>query len=414
MKTILLTLIAIIIVILILFWCYAQPDIFRHNYYFDNNGTTMPESSVVSMRNRCLYLGNPSSSYAHVAKRIIQESKDAVREYTHNPPNVRVVFTSCGSESINTIIRSVIDGSAPKSHIITSNAEHKTTLDCCKNLESLNTEVTYLPIVPYNSEGEYGHITVQQVMSALQPNTVLVTLLHSNNETGALTNIGEIGRALKKHNSSILFHVDAVQTFGKIPINLRDNGIDALSFSGHKFGAGYGVGGLLLMPSVNINFVLICGTQNDGLRGGTENVPAIAGVKTALDLVKYNRNSKNKLMNKMRSYIFDQLNMKLPPQYILYSLTPRNSVDNTLMISINYKDSRDFCNVKYKERLEKAHVIISIGSACNTTSKNASHVIEALGIDKKMRKGVVRISLGDHTSWRDCRALVNKMIRHIE
>jgi len=368
----------------------------------------MIHPDVLKQIERHSYLGNPSASYGTLAKRCIYDTKKSICTWAQ-APDYKVYFTSGGSESINTIINNSINSSSISNpHIITSVAEHTTTLECCKNLEELHrATVTYVSSDPYISEKE--------VIDAITPNTVLITLIHGNNETGVVNNVESICRHVKKINPNILFHIDAVQTFGKGYVQLKNAGIDAMSFSAHKFNAGSGIGGLVVSPQITIQYPLICGTQQDGCRGGTENVPAIAGLNEGIKIVSHNRSYKNQEMRNYVQYIWNYLEQNIPMHYKIKLITPiknnkKTVLPNTLMFYLQNGNPNKVCNVDLKRKLQLMGYIVSIGSACKTGSAYASHVVYSLSIPDEARKGILRISVGDFTTKYECWSLARAII----
>jgi cysteine desulfurase len=356
--------------------------------------------------NAAMRLGNSSASYATTAKDILKTTEKEILNWVRSP-KYKVIFTSCGSESINTIINGLLTSRDP--HIITTNAEHKTTLDCCKYLTSKHmATVSYVPV---NNE---CIVSPHDIVKNIRPNTVLVSIIHGNNETGSINNVYTIASAVKAINKNIVVHIDAVQTFGKMSIGMADNSIDAMSISAHKLNAPIGVGCLIvcdkLMKLLN---PLICGSQNYNKRGGTENIPAINGLKAAIIDLSYNRERKNDEMYNKVQYIYDYLQKNKPDNFNIIKITPEEphkALPNTLMIAIaNRVDN--FCNVKFKQLLLEHKVIVSIGSVCNTGSKSSSHILDAISLENKYRKGVIRISVSDYTSWSDCKTMSNIFVK---
>ena len=402
------SIVIVLLILLVWLYCLTPYNVWDEYYYFDNNGTTMIHSKVLREIRRNSYLGNPSASYAVEARKRIAKTQSIIRSWVNS--DYDVYFTSGGSESINTIINSIAD-SASQPHIITSVAEHTTTLECCKNLEILNrAKVTYVSSDPF--------IKAEEVVEAMTPNTVLVTLIHGNNETGVLNDVREICRRVKAVKPDVIFHIDAVQSFGKFSIPLKKWGIDALSFSGHKFNAGSGIGGLVVASNMHLHYPLICGSQQNGVRGGTENVAAIAGLGMGIQIMAQNRHAKNMSMWNKTTYIWEYLQNNVPRGYAVHLITPlyetnkmrgNKCLPNTLMLYIT-STVKPVCNVKIKKELQNKGYIISIGSACKTGSKYASHVVYALSISEEARKGILRISVGDFNTKYECMLLARAII----
>lgn len=395
--------VALIVALLVLsmyFYYQKSEDIFQKYYYFDNNGTTRLNDAVRAKMTKSLYLGNSSAVYAATAKREIDDTKAEVRDWVQSP-DYKVIFTSCGSEGINTIIRAIAD-EKPNSHFITSEVEHKTTLDCFRNLHNMRKiDITILPV------DSMGLVSPDEVAAAIKPTTTLVSIIHINNETGAINDIAGIGAAIKRASPKVIFHVDAVQSFAKMSIPLERWQIDAMSISAHKFNGPLGIGALIMHPRLPLEYALICGSQNDGMRGGTENIPAIVGLGEAIRVMRRDRSAKNDKMQQQINYIESYIRRNLPTNAQFVRITPAVASPNVLLGSIVRNDGVEFCNIKLKNLLFARNVVISIGSACNTKSKYASHVVKAIGLPIELQKGVIRISVGDDTTWHDCRQMCN-------
>jgi len=386
---------------------------------------------------RAANLGNPSSEYFRGRKcesqQVLQNLRAAVAgQCGVSLEEFAVLLTSGGSEANNLIIRSVASAYAEhtraRPHLVSSTVEHKTTLECLEQLRRRRlAEVSLVP------PDEQGRIPPEEVARRLRPNTALVSVMHANNETGAVNDVEEIGRrchafAHEGRRISVPFHTDAVQTFGKTPPRLEPH-IDAASVSFHKLHGPPGMGALVVRRELIENFRLeaeICGSQNEGLRGGTENVIGAAGALMAMQYTFANRAAKNRRMHECRLAFLRELSRqkvelrtrgqfhaihnahlagdhsRIPPKPFVVLLTPLNedasgralSTPNTLLLAIvDY--SREVCNADIKNALARAGVLVSIGSACNTDSPKASHVLGDL--PAVVRRGTLRISVGDET-----------------
>ena len=378
--------------------------------YLDNNATTlMPAEVCQELLNWC-NRGNPSSGYASAVA--ARKMMDSFRNYLLDLCGCRgeyvVIFTSGASESNATILRGVVDsyeevtGRVP--HLVVSAVEHKSIIEAAHSMQKRHhARVTFVAPTPL------GHIRPEDVAAAIEPDTCLVCVMHANNETGAINNIRAIGTIAHKNN--IPFHCDTVQSFGKHPIQPLVENVDSFSISFHKLGGPPGIGALVVRRKFLEGYKLsplIFGTQNGGLRGGTENLPGIGAAFAACRIAMQDRAAKNKRLGQLKSLLVTQLATKLPVRsYADYLKSPGNQslqivvisgtdgyLCNTIMLSV-VKRPEPICNVKLKKALEQNGVVVSIGSACNTLSPKASHVVEAMGMDQFVRKGVLRISLGD-------------------
>lgn len=392
--------------------------------YLDNNASTIIPNEVKKEIVEWINCGNPSTLYgkSDECKQLMKNLRNYIaRKCGFSLKKYCILFTSCASESNNTIIRSVCDSYAAKTnkfpHVVTSQIEHKSILECLENMEKLNlAEVTY--VKPYN-----GVIRPIDVKDALQDNTCLISIMHGNNETGAMNNIKSIGLMAKQ--KGIPFHVDAVQTFGKYCFNPTELNVDAYSVSLHKLHGPLGIGLLIISKDLVDVYELcpiIAGAQNDHLRGGTENMPAIAGAFTAL---KYNfekREEKNDHILMLKKYLISELKKYIPYELLseypndelvrikIVQISPnRNCMCNTLLISVLDRQD-DLCNKKICEELSKRNICIGTGSACNSnSSRNVSHVLDAMDIPDELTKGVIRISLS-HMNTKDD---IDKFVREL-
>ena len=396
--------------------------------------------------------GNPSSSSysGKEAKRLLDHAIDNICKHCNvSQRTYTVLFTPSASAANSQILQATskayknIVGTIP--HIITSSIEHKSLLNCAKYLEK-NKEIELTLINP----DIYGRINPKDVEAAIIPKkTALISIMAVNNELGSKNDIVTIGEVAKRHN--VAFHCDAVQLFGKERINIVKTNIDAMSASFHKFYGPKGLGLLILSNNLVNGYKLktcpiIFGTQQQGLLGGTENPAIIASGLAALKSTFKNRKEKNTLLRKKTQYILDRLSIYLPlgdyknytdkheydplpddvyvmplqakKSYELIVLGPprerRQDAGNTLLLSIVKNKGSAFCNQKLKNALGDAGVIISIGSACNTSDDTASHVVDAIGAPPEIKRGIVRISLNDYTTESELDKFIQKFIKCID
>lgn len=413
--------------------------------YLDHNATTFMDRDTLCVMVDWCNRGNPSSSYksAEAVRNMMDKFRafiatkcgftladyDPAKDYSRDQDDKYVVlFTSCASESNNLLLRSVAEsyrhnvGDTP--HVVMSAVEHKSLLECAQHLEKLGAiELTLVAPDPL------GFIRVKDVESALQPNTALITVMHANNETGCMNEIEEIG--VLAHSRNIPFHTDAVQTFGKFPINPIRCNVDAFSVSFHKCCGPPGVGALIIRRKFLHGWRLcacISGSQNYHLRGGTENTPGIIASYTALKTTWTERAQKNKRMLDLKKKLMEGIaatglpcktyreyletergtGRKYAIEVVFISTAEKTYLPNTLLMSLVKRDktTAPVCNVEMKKRLEEAGVIVSIGSACATSSPKASHVLYSMGVDEAIRKGVMRVSLGDDTTEEDIKKFI--------
>lgn len=404
--------------------------------YFDNNGTTIMGTAALNAHIKWLKCCNPSSSSreSKKARLVIETATDfilnhcGVNRRTHN-----VIFTSGASESNCFILRSTaraylkrlrVKNSSKLPHIIMSAIEHSASMICAREMiENKEAEITFVnPTI-------FGNIRPIDVQNAIRSNTCLISVMYANNEIPVINNIGKIGKIANLTN--IPLHTDAVQIFGKFRIDMKKDNIEAMSASAHKFYGAKGSGVLIISKDLIEGYDLrseICGTQQNRLRGGTENVASIASFHAALKDVFKSRVQKNIRMRNMRSKILNLLgnefkfnaynnylsNNQPHSNLELVSLGPPENKENwilpnTILLAICKNTGIPFCNVDLKNFLEKKHITISIGSACHTSSKNASHVLNAIGASPIIKRGVIRISLGDKNTLSE----VNRFVSYL-
>lgn len=405
--------------------------------YFDNNGTTPQCKKSIDIVYKWMKIcANPSSTNKQSleAKKIIEDGKKYILKHCGvNKDKYTVIFTSGGSESNSFILRSTAaayyKAKKIKPHIITSSIEHNSILSCCQQL--VDNDLIELTKIKPNM---YGLIEPLDIFEAIRDNTCLISIMFSNNEIGSINKIKQIGEIA--HSNNIPFHTDAVQIFGKYKINLSTNNIDALSMSFHKLYSPKGIG----MIIINNEFIngyklesIINGTQQNGLRGGTENIPNIAGAIEGMKCNFENRISKNKKLLLYRNTLLDELSKYISIIYYdTYINSHKNSnndkyfivlfgphrkniksyVENTLLLSIVSLD-KPLCNKKLKLDLEKKGIIVSLGSACSENLNKESHVLKELGAPAVIIKGTIRISFGDYNSMEQVKKFIPVLINSI-
>jgi cysteine desulfurase len=393
--------------------------------YLDANAT-IPEMSDTVINTMVKYsnVGNPSATGNSAGKAVagINSAKSYFRQFLGiSLSEYDICFTSGASESIATSIRGLMEGYKLKfqviPHIIISRIEHKVVIETCSILhKTLGVEVSLI-----NSDS-YSNVLVENFTNAFRPNTALVCCMSANNETGCIQNIKGIVDICKRKKVPVL--CDMVQTFGKFPFNMKELGVDVIVSSAHKYGGPKGVG-LLVMKSKLLEeyeyVSTIPGSQQNGLRGGTENVAYIMAMATAHKQAMTNRIQKNKVLQNCRKMICEgvksfgyptyslhqYMELKNPPVLSFVFLgAPTTAVEtkfdtintgnpNTLLISVAKTIGNKFCNGILKNDLKKSGIDVSIGSACNSNSPLSSHVIRAMGAPAEIKSGVIRISMLD-------------------
>ena len=357
--------------------------------YLDNNATTMLDPSIKALMEPyfCEKFGNPNSlhKYGTETHPAIAEAIEKLYKGIDADDNDDIIITSCATESNNWVIKGVYFDEIVKKgkkHIVTTEVEHPAVRATCSFLESLDVQVTYLPI---NAQGT---ITTEQVREALREDTALVSIMWANNETGLIFPIEEIGALCKE--KGVLFHTDAVQAIGKIPVSVKKANVDFLSFSAHKFHGPKGVGGLYIRKGVELTPLLHGGEHMRGRRSGTLNVPYIIGMGEAMKLATDYLDFELTQVRKLRDRLEDAL-LSIPDVFVVG--TRENRVPNTTLISV-----RGIEGEAMLWDLNKAGIAASTGSACASEDLEANPVMVAIGADKELAHTAIRISLSRFTT----------------
>jgi cysteine desulfurase len=409
--------------------------------YLDNNATTMMHSGTIKEMVHWCNRGNPSSGYASAkaarlmmdelrsltgavvgVKTCCKEPRDGGKPSV-DPTLYKVILTSGASEANAMIIRSVVAAyrlaKNTKPHIITSTIEHKSVLTLLEQLER-EREVT----VTWLDPSPTGHISAKDVESSIMASTCMATIMHANNETGAINDIARIAGICHKNN--VVFHSDTVQSYGKIPFDASL--IDSFSVSYHKLGGPPGVGCLVVKQALLNGYKLnsmIAGTQNEGLRGGTENVPGFGAALAAMKHTFNNHATSMVKVAQMKTMIMTELQSRGLPHCLFKNYDPDGGpsvqlvflsndseyyLPNTILVALVKKTGKPVCNVEMKDRLYDRGIIVSVGSACNTSSSKASHVLSNMGVDTYIKKGALRISLSPDNTIDECKKFIKEYL----
>jgi cysteine desulfurase len=354
--------------------------------YLDNNATTELAPEVLEVMVPLLRdgYGNPSSVYAlgRQAAKVLEEARAQVSALAGCRED-EIIFTSCGTESINTAVQSALALDPDKKHIITTAVEHSATIKLCEYLAQRGYETTWLPV------DSSGLLDLDQLAAAIRPDTALVTLLWANNETGVLFPVHEIAEIVRTKKT--LLHVDAVQAFGKLPISLADSGIHFLSASGHKIHAAKGVGALYVNRRVKFT-PLLRGSQESGRRGGTQNLASIAGFGKAAELAAEHIGSRQVL--DWRNAFEEHMLTAVPGCTVNGDRTHR--LPNTSNLSFDGVESEGALIL-----LDEEGLCCSAGSACTSGSIHPSHVLKAMGFSNERARASLRFSFGRYNSQGD-------------
>lgn len=364
--------------------------------YFDHAATTGVKEEVLKemLPFFSIEFGNPSSIYGpgRQAKRAIEEARERVAHAINAKPK-EIYFTACGSESDNLAIKGIAKALKDKgNHIITSKIEHHAVLNSCKTLEQEGFEVTYLNV------DKNGFINLQELENSITSKTILITIMTANNEIGTIQPIKRIGEIAKRHN--VYFHTDSVQAIGNIRIDVQDMNIDSLSMSAHKFYGPKGVGALYVREGVPFIKQQDGGHQEKDKRAGTENTAGIVGLGKAIEISYRNLEKYNNKLLELRKYYISELEKNIPDFKI------NGDRENRLPGNVNVS----FKNINGGDllfKLDAKGICASSGSACNSGSKEPSHVLTAIGLEPEYLQGSLRITFGEENTKKDVDYLVN-------
>ena len=362
--------------------------------YLDHNATTPVDPAVLDAMLPFLSLefGNASSIHAfgQRARAAVENAREQVAALLHARPQ-EIVFTSGGTESDNHAIFGVVSASStsftsstsPRPHIITSAIEHEAVLNSCQELEKRGVAVTYLPV------SREGLIRPDELRKAIRPETVLITVMHANNELGAVQPLEEIGRIAAEHR--ITFHTDAVQSVGKIPVDVQSLQVDLLSLSGHKFCAPKGAGALYIKSGTRLRQFLYGGNHQRGFRPGTENVAGIVGLGKAAELARLALAEEAARISALRDKLEQGLLARIPDSRVNAGGSPRTP--NTCNMTFSGIEGEALVIA-----LDLKGVACSTGAACSSGAVEPSHVLTAIGLSAAEARASIRFSLGRRTT----------------
>jgi cysteine desulfurase len=354
--------------------------------YLDNNATTKVAPEVIDEMLPYLreYYGNPSSMHTFGGQlhRKVEEARARVAHLI-GAETEEIIFTSCGTESDNTAILSAAESFPQKRHIITTRVEHPAVLNFCRHLARKGYRITFLPV------DSNGRLSIEELFRVLDDDTVLVTIMYANNEVGNIFPISAIGSVLKERR--ILFHTDAVQVPGKLPLDMKTLPVDMLSLSGHKLHAPKGIGILYVRKGTRFYPYLIGGHQERGRRAGTENVASIIGLGKACELAAENITAEAGFLSRLRDKLEKALIERCPDVRINGDVTSR--LPNTTNLSFEYVEGEAILL-----RLNEYGICASSGSACTSGSLEPSHVLRSMGVPFTAIHGSIRFSLSRYTT----------------
>lgn len=374
--------------------------------YLDNCSTTLPREEVIDLMTKSLKedFANPSSlhSLGLKSEKKIRSSRETIAEFL-NVHRDEIYFTSGGTESNNIAVQSMVKKMENRGkHIISTRIEHPSVLNTIKHYEEEGFEVSYLDV------DSKGQISLEDFAKHLREDTILVSIMHVNNEIGSIEPIEKIRDILKEKNSQALFHVDGVQGFGKVDISLKDYGIDAYSFSGHKIYGPKGVGGLYIDRNAKLSPIIYGGNQEMGLRSGTENLNAIIGLGEATRLIRENFKEEREYAQILKEYMVEKINENIDDIRVNTSLDETSS---PYILNISIKNIRAEVLLHY---LEMEEIYISTSSACSSRGTDKSHVLKAIGLDDNYIEGTIRICFSHDIRRQDLDYTIEKMKKSVE
>ena len=374
--------------------------------YLDHNATTPihPEALEAMLPFMTEQFGNGSSihTYGREARSAIDDAREQVAALINAKSPSEIVFTSTGTEADNYAIKGIAELQQSRNvgnHIITSAIEHHAVLHTCQYLEKHGFEVTYLPV------DRYGLIQLDDLRDAIRDGTILISIMHANNETGAIEPIAEICEVAQEHRIPV--HTDAVQSVGKLPVDVQALGVSMLSLSAHKIYGPKGIGALYLRRGTRLENLLHGGSHERNRRAGSENVPSIVGIGQAAALAKKDREANVKHLHQLTGKLRQGLHAAI--EHIHENSGPESSLPGTLNISFEYIEGESLIL-----RLDMEGICVSTGSACTSGSMEPSHVLAALGLPPQLAQGTVRFSLGKDNTEAEIDEVIERVPKVVE
>jgi len=351
--------------------------------YMDHNATTPvhPEVLEAMMPFFRDQFGNASSIHwaGREVKKYLDEARDRVAALMNADPE-EIIFTGCGTESDNMAIKGVASTHQDKGrHIITSKVEHHAVLHTCQFMEDLGYEITYLSV------DRDGLVDLEELRRSIRPDSILVSIMFANNETGTIMPVQEIGAICRE--KGVLFHTDAVQAVGKIPIDLKKLPVDILSLSGHKLNTPKGIGAQFIRKGTKLSPLIHGGAQERNRRAGTENIPYIIGLGKACEIARRDFARRHEVLQGLRDRLQEGIFRKVP--HVELNGHPTKRLPNTLNVSFEYVEGESLLL-----NMDLEGIAVSSGSACTSGSSEASHVILAMGKSPLVAQSAIRFSLG--------------------
>ncbi len=352
--------------------------------YLDHNATTPVHSEVIKemLPYYSDIYGNASSfhQFGQQARKAVEEAREKVAGFI-GAKSGEIIFTSGGTEADNFAIKGIAYANQTKGkHIITSSIEHHAVLNSCKYLEKQGFRITYLPV------DKYGLINPEEVKKAIEDETILISIMHANNEMGTIEPIAEVGKIAKE--KGVYFHIDAVQSVGKIPVEVKELNVDLLSLSGHKIYGPKGIGVLYIRKGTKIQPLIHGGHHEKNKRAGTENVPGIIGLAKAIEIARITVKEEAIRLTNLRNRLWTSINEKIEDVFLHGHEQER--LPNTLNLSFEGVEGEAIIL-----DLDMKGIAVSTGSACTSGTLEPSHVLKAMGVNPRSAQGAIRFSLGE-------------------
>ncbi len=372
--------------------------------YLDNAATTYVSGEVLNEMLPCFnaVFGNSSSlhSFGREAQSIVDRARDRIAKAINAEKSNEIYFTGSGSEANNWAIKGLARANKSKgNHIIVSAIEHDSIIESCKELEQEGFEITYLSV------DQTGIVSLAELLHYIRPETILISVMSVNNEVGTIQNIKAFAKTA--HENGIIFHTDAVQAISALKIHVQDMEIDAMTMSAHKIYGPKGVGALYLKNGIRIESLISGGNQERGKRGGTVNVPAVAGFGKAIEIAVRDLSVNQQKLKAIRTYFLEKIEEKIP--YIYLNGHPQQKIQSIVNISFELIEGESILML-----LDLEGVAVSTGSACTSGSLEPSHVLKAMGVSNELAQGSIRFSFGKSITKSDVDYVVEKLVGVVE
>ena len=372
--------------------------------YLDNAATTYVSSEVLNEMLPCFntIYGNSSSlhSFGRDAMAIVDRAKDRIAKAINAEKSNEIYFTSGGTEANNWAIKGIAYANRDKgNHIITSAIEHDSIIESCNALRREGFRVTFLPV------DENGLVNIADLMHFIDKETILISIMAINNEIGTIKNVKAIAKTA--HENGIIFHTDAVQGIGALKFDVQDMEIDLMSMSAHKIYGPKGIGALYIRNGIKIEDLIDGGNQERGKRGGTTNVPAIAGFGKAVEIANRDLVVNQQKLRAIRNYFLEQVFEKIPN--VKLNGHPLQKIQGTVNLSFDFIEGESLLML-----LDMNGIAVSTGSACTSGSLEPSHVLKALGLSNELAQGSIRFSFGKAVTKKEVDYVVEKLVESVE